>query len=87
MAAPTCVPVQCRDASAARGDRRGIARPAASSRSTEASAHHGAGDLEHSGVVVQHEARVRGQDQAVELGGTVPMWQWIGEDNATTFSY
>jgi predicted peroxiredoxin len=22
-----------------------------------------------------------------ELGGTVPMWQWIGEDNATTFSY
>jgi hypothetical protein len=30
----------------------------------------------------------RGQliDKA-ELGGTVPMWQWIGEDNATTFSY
>ena len=22
-----------------------------------------------------------------ELGGTVPMWQWIGEDNAVTFSY
>jgi predicted peroxiredoxin len=22
-----------------------------------------------------------------ELGGTVPMWQWIGDDNATTFSY
>lgn len=22
-----------------------------------------------------------------ELGGTVPLWQWIGEDNATTFSY
>ena len=22
-----------------------------------------------------------------ELGGTVPMWQWIGEDGATTFSY
>jgi predicted peroxiredoxin len=22
-----------------------------------------------------------------ELQGTVPMWQWIGEDNAVTFSY
>lgn len=22
-----------------------------------------------------------------ELGGTVPMWQWIGDDEATTFSY
>jgi len=22
-----------------------------------------------------------------ELGGTVPMWEWIGEDGATTFSY
>jgi predicted peroxiredoxin len=22
-----------------------------------------------------------------ELGGTVPMWQWIGDDAATTFSY
>lgn len=22
-----------------------------------------------------------------ELGGTVPMWQWIGEDHAVTFSY
>ena len=22
-----------------------------------------------------------------ELAGTVPMWKWIGEDNATTFSY
>jgi predicted peroxiredoxin len=22
-----------------------------------------------------------------ELGGTVPMWQWIGDDNAVTFSY
>jgi predicted peroxiredoxin len=22
-----------------------------------------------------------------ELGGTVPMWQWIGDDNATTFSF
>jgi predicted peroxiredoxin len=21
------------------------------------------------------------------LGGTIPMWQWIGDDNATTFSY
>jgi predicted peroxiredoxin len=21
------------------------------------------------------------------LGGTVPMWEWIGEDNAVTFSY
>jgi predicted peroxiredoxin len=22
-----------------------------------------------------------------ELGGTVPMWRWIGDDSATTFSY
>jgi hypothetical protein len=22
-----------------------------------------------------------------ELAGTVPMWDWIGEDDATTFSY
>jgi predicted peroxiredoxin len=25
--------------------------------------------------------------EAAELGGTVPMWQWIGDDGATTFSY
>lgn len=24
---------------------------------------------------------------SAKLGGTVPMWQWIGEDSATTFSY
>ncbi len=24
---------------------------------------------------------------AAELGGTAPMWQWIGDDGATTFSY
>jgi predicted peroxiredoxin len=24
---------------------------------------------------------------AAELGGTVPMWQWIGDDAAVTFSY
>jgi predicted peroxiredoxin len=34
----------------------------------------------------------RGLDKGVllpnaELGGTVPMWQWIGEDHAVTFSY
>jgi len=22
-----------------------------------------------------------------ELGGTIPMWKWIGDDNAVTFSY
>jgi hypothetical protein len=22
-----------------------------------------------------------------ELGGTVPLWQWIGDEAATTFSY
>lgn len=22
-----------------------------------------------------------------ELGGTIPLWQWIGDDNAVTFSY
>lgn len=22
-----------------------------------------------------------------ELGGTVPMWEWIGDDGATTFSF
>jgi predicted peroxiredoxin len=25
--------------------------------------------------------------QGAEIGGTVPMWQWIGDDNAVTFSY
>ena len=25
--------------------------------------------------------------KGAELGGTVPMWQWIGDDNAVTFSY
>jgi predicted peroxiredoxin len=25
--------------------------------------------------------------KSAELGGTVVMWDWIGEDNATTFSY
>jgi predicted peroxiredoxin len=32
--------------------------------------------LEHSTLVTN-----------AELGGTVPMWQWIGDDGATTFSY
>ena len=22
-----------------------------------------------------------------EIGGTIPLWQWIGDDNAVTFSY
>jgi predicted peroxiredoxin len=25
--------------------------------------------------------------ETAELGGTVPMWQWIGDEGATTFSY
>jgi predicted peroxiredoxin len=25
--------------------------------------------------------------EGAELGGTIPMWQWIGDDGATTFSY
>jgi predicted peroxiredoxin len=25
--------------------------------------------------------------KGAELGGTVPMWQWIGDEGATTFSY
>jgi predicted peroxiredoxin len=25
--------------------------------------------------------------EGAELGGTVPMWQWIGDEGATTFSY
>lgn len=25
--------------------------------------------------------------KGAEIGGTVPMWQWIGDDGATTFSY
>jgi len=24
---------------------------------------------------------------AAEVQGTIPMWQWIGEEGATTFSY
>lgn len=36
------------------------------------------------------DARKLDQSQLIEgaeLGGTVPMWQWIGPENATTFSY
>ncbi len=36
------------------------------------------------------EARKLDKNQLIgpaELGGTVPMWQWIGDDAATTFSY
>ena len=34
----------------------------------------------------------KGLDQAdlvgnAEIGGTVPLWQWIGDEGATTFSY
>ena len=25
--------------------------------------------------------------ESAEIGGTVPMWQWIGDEGATTFSY
>jgi predicted peroxiredoxin len=25
--------------------------------------------------------------EGAEMGGTVPMWEWIGEEAATTFSY
>ena len=25
--------------------------------------------------------------EGAELNGTIPMWNWIGDDNATTFSY
>jgi predicted peroxiredoxin len=25
--------------------------------------------------------------ETAELGGTVPMWEWIGDEGATTFSY
>jgi predicted peroxiredoxin len=35
-------------------------------------------------------ARQLNADQLIagaELNGTVPMWQWIGDDPATTFSY
>ncbi len=36
------------------------------------------------------EARKLDKDNLVdnaEMGGTVPMWQWIGDEAATTFSY
>ena len=36
------------------------------------------------------QARKLDADQLLknaELGGTVPMWQWIGDEGATTFSY
>ena len=31
--------------------------------------------------------RVACIDENAELGGTVPMWEWIGDEAATTFSY
>ncbi|MGW0802661.1 DsrE family protein [Nonomuraea sp. NPDC002799] len=36
------------------------------------------------------EARALDRGQLIEgaeLGGTVPMWEWIGDEGATTFSY
>lgn len=36
------------------------------------------------------EARKLDKDNLVdnaEMGGTVPMWQWTGDEAATTFSY
>jgi predicted peroxiredoxin len=36
------------------------------------------------------DARQLDRNQLVanaEIGGTVPMWQWIGDEPATTFSY
>ncbi|WP_433221423.1 DsrE family protein [Microtetraspora malaysiensis] len=36
------------------------------------------------------EARVLDRQRLIEgaeLGGTIPMWQWIGDEGATTFSY
>lgn len=36
------------------------------------------------------DARKLDKDNLVtnaELGGTVPMWEWIGDEGATTFSY
>jgi len=35
-------------------------------------------------------ARVAGRlcpIEGAEVGGTIPMWNWIGEDPAVTFSY
>ncbi len=29
----------------------------------------------------------RGLIKGAELAGTIPLWDWIGEDGATTFSY
>ena len=29
----------------------------------------------------------KGLIAGAELGGTVPMWEWIGDEGATTFSY
>ena len=34
-----------------------------------------------------HYARKEEITRAAVLGGTVPMWEWIGDDGATTFSY
>ena len=36
------------------------------------------------------DAKGLGDDQLIDgatKGGTVPMWEWIGEEGATTFSY
>lgn len=36
------------------------------------------------------DARKLDRDRLIgnaDLGGTVPMWQWIGDEGATTFSY
>jgi hypothetical protein len=36
---------------------------------------------------LHHAPTVRKHLANAELNGTVPLWQWIGDEGATTFSY
>ena len=55
-----------------------------------------ASQVQDGGAVVQHEAGVGGEAKQLdpsgllpnaELAGTVQLWEWIGDEGATTFSY
>ena len=51
-------------------------------------AHSGAQHLHHGLLTGAFDVQLLVVPQRqTQLGGTVPMWQWIGDEGATSFSY
>jgi hypothetical protein len=40
-----------------------------------------------SSVVLAHAFGMESGTQQIQIQGSVPMWKWIGDEGATTFSY